>query len=128
VIYLDTNILIYLFENHPIYGEQAARTITKLQEEHRFTCSTITITECLAQVTDITLGTFKSLPGLSLVSLDEAVASRAACLQRETTLRIGDAIHLATALEQKADKLLTNDKQFAKTAKKYLPIQTLENA
>jgi predicted nucleic acid-binding protein len=67
------------------------------------------------------------MPSLEIVPLNEAVAIEAARLQQKTPLRIGDAIHLATALQQQATLFLTNDKQLAKIAKSYLNVQTLDN-
>ncbi|MEO6760861.1 MAG: type II toxin-antitoxin system VapC family toxin [Candidatus Saccharimonadales bacterium] len=126
MVYLDSNILIYLFEHHPQFGRQVADIISGLQPTNRFICSTLTVTECLAQVTKITLKTFHELPQLDLIPLDEAVANQAATLQRDANLRIGDAIHLATALQEKADLFLTNDLQLAKIAQKYLKVQILD--
>ena len=47
-------------------------------------------------------------------------------LRRENgkSLKLPDAIHLATALETKVDYLVTSDKQFAKIASKYLNVKT----
>ena len=128
MVYLDTNILVYLFEHHPTYGRCVAETITELHVDHTFNCATLTVTEGLAQVTKITLETFLAMPDLQLVPLDATIAARAGKLQHDTGLKIGDAIHLATALDRQADVFLTNDKRLAKTAAQYLSVKTLEQA
>jgi predicted nucleic acid-binding protein len=125
VIYLDTNIFIYLFEEHPEYGEPVARIISSLQADHRFACSALTVAECLAKVTDISLETFHALPELHIFPLDETIAVEAGRLQRESSLRIGDAVHLATAIQQRADTFFTNDKRLGKVASGYMNVKGL---
>ncbi len=125
MIYIDTNIFIYLFEQHPDFGEKVVQTIDALRENNQLICSALTVTECLAQVTEVTLDTFLAMPGLHMAILDANLAAEAGHLQRETHLRIGDAIHLATAVQYKAELFFTNDKQLAKIAAKYLAVKTL---
>lgn len=125
MIYLDTNILIYLFEKHPKYGEKVADYISSLQKNNHFVCSTLTVTECLAQVTKVTLDTFLMMPKLSLAPLDQTSAEEAGRLQRETGLLIGDSVHLATALQQKSKLFFTNGRRLAAVARSYLPVKTL---
>lgn len=122
--YLDTNIFIYLFENHPNYGQKAADTITRAQPQG-LTCSTLAITECLAYVAEVTLETFRSLPDLQIIPVDEKIAEEAAILQRCNNITIGDAIHLATAVSQGASTFFTNDKQLANIAKNYITVKEL---
>jgi predicted nucleic acid-binding protein len=95
------------------------------QQDQPLVSSTLIITECLAGTNGVTLANLQSTANLQFIHLDEMVAEKAASLQRETSLCIGDAIHLATALIQKVDVLFTNDLVFAKTAKKYLAVKTL---
>lgn len=126
MVYIDTNILIYLFEDHPDYGRKVADELTSLKEQNQpLICSTLLIAECLAGTNGVTLATLNNTANLHFVHLDEVMAEKAASLQQETSLRIGDAIHLATALVQEADMLFTNDLPFAKIAAKYLPVKTL---
>ena len=128
MIYLDTNIFIYLFEVHPGFTEKTAQLLARLEQDNTFACSTLSLTECLAQVTPISHDTFLALPKLHIAPLDEKIAVRAGQLQRDSKLHIGDAIHLATALELGCTKLLTNDLAFAKIARKHLEIVTLADA
>ncbi len=87
--------------------------------------SAIAITEFLAGTNASNLSTLQSVPKLSFVMLDEELAEKAALLQRKTRLCIGDAIHLATALQLEAEYFFTNDKQLAKVAKIYMPVKGL---
>lgn len=125
--YVDSNIFIYLFENHPVFGKLAANQLARLRQDSSLICSVLTVTECLAQVTNISLDTFHALPDLRLIAIDERIAVKAADLQQSTTMRIGDAIHLAAALEHGAELFLTNDKQLAKIAKRYISVLLLSS-
>lgn len=126
-MYIDTNIFIYLFEHHPQYGPAAAKAITDLQNKHRPTTSTLTLSECLAKVSGITPNTFEQLPNLSLVVVDKHIAIKSAEIQNTHRIKIGDAIHLATAAELGCKIFLTNDKKLASIAKNYLSIALLSD-
>lgn len=127
MIYLDTNILIYLLEGHEQYGTQVAAILEGYATQRReFITSSVTVTEFLAGTSCSDLATLQQIPGLQFVALDETTAEQAAFLQRtHESLRIGDAIHLATAIRQQAACLLTNDKLLAGVATEYLAVETL---
>ncbi len=125
-VYIDTNILVYLLEQHDQYSHAVASILEAFSQENSLlVTSVITITEFLAGTTSSNLETLHRVPRLQLVALDETLAEQAAQLQRQTGLQIGDAIHLATALHQQASLLFTNDKLFAKQAAKFIKIKTL---
>ncbi len=124
MLYVDSNIFIYLFENHPTYGVAVADLLSGDQHQE-LVSSTLVLVECLAQTKDISPDTFRAIPRLRLTAVDEQVAERAARLQRTTDLRIGDAIHLATALTCQADRFFTNDRQLAKAARPYIEVVSL---
>jgi predicted nucleic acid-binding protein len=127
VVYLDTNILVYLLEQHGALSTRVADILDTLRAENNsFVTSTMTITEFLAGTKSSSLATLLSIPQLDIHPLSEETAARAGDLQRKNGLQIGDAIHLAAALQANADLLLTNDRKLAKIAKKHLPVQTLE--
>lgn len=123
MIYLDTNILIYLFENHIIYSERVANKLedyATLGEE--FITSSIAVTEFLAGTESSSLATLHQVPSLKIVTLDETIAEQAALLQRKMNINIGDSIHLATALHLHAGAFFTNDKKLSKVVEKYISV------
>ncbi|HET9174022.1 MAG TPA: PIN domain-containing protein [Candidatus Saccharimonadales bacterium] len=125
--YLDTNILIYLMEGHQQYGKIVAETLEDLTVQNQpLITSSITITEFLAGTTSSSLATLQQVPKMKFIALDEVLAEQAANLQRKHhSLQIGDAIHLATAIQEHANLFFTNDKFLAKTVSNYLTIKTL---
>jgi predicted nucleic acid-binding protein len=127
MIYVDTNILIYLLEGHQQYGKFIAESLDELTAQgDSLISSVITITEFLAGNAVSSLKTLEQVPRLRFVNLDMALAKYAATLQRKhPALHIGDAVHLATAIQQQANLLFTNDKILAKTAAGYLKVKSL---
>ena len=125
MLYLDTNILIYLLEGHEAYAEAVASMLGEYTSSGSLlVTSTITITEFLAGTDSIGLSVLRQIPRLQFIVLDELLAERAALLKIKEGLQIGDAIHLATAIQQEAD-FFTNDKILARAAKEYTSVKTL---
>jgi predicted nucleic acid-binding protein len=123
VLYVDTNILIYLLEQHERFSEAVARTLETAGGT--IVTSTITIVEFLAGTVSSSLATLQQVPRLQFISLDEHLAEQAAAVQRRNGLQIGDAIHIATAIEQHADAFFTHDKRLAKVAAEYMAVKGL---
>jgi predicted nucleic acid-binding protein len=122
MMYLDTNILVYLLEDHGNLSIQVADTLEA--SSGQLTSSAIAITEFLAG-TDAPLSALQQIPKLDFVNLDDIVAENAGHLQRKHKLHIGDSIHLASAISVQATLFFTNDKKLAKIANNYLKTQTL---
>lgn len=123
MIYLDTNVLIYLFENHQEYASKVASFLDESQKNDTpLVTSVITITELTAGNQNITLDTLKLLQGLKIIPVDETIASLAGDLIAQDKMHIGDAIHFATALNAKCSAIYTNDDYLAKKASKQLKI------
>ncbi len=77
-----------------------------------------TIVRPLQQGTDATVDEFFDAAGISVVSIDRAVARRAAVLRAEhQSLRLPDAISLATAIVSES-ALLTLDKKLRQIARR----------
>ena len=126
LLYLDTNALIYLLEQHELYSDKVASILeSHVSSGGELIASVVAITEFLAGTPLTNLSIIYKIPRLHFVPLDEALAEKAALLQRETKLQIGDAVHLATAIHAQASHFFTNDKQLLNTAAKYLPVKTL---
>lgn len=127
MIYIDTNILIYLLEGHAHYGNQVAAVLDELTKQgHTLATSVITVTEFLAGTSSSRLETLQQVPRLDFVILDETIAEQAAVLRRKhPSLQIGDAIHIATALRGQATLFFTNDRPLAQVTAEYVQTKTL---
>lgn len=123
MLYLDTNILIYLFESHDLYSQQVATILEEFTRTNKaLMTSVVTITEFLAGTDSSSLRTLHQVPNLMIVPLDEALAEESAILQRKYKIQIGDSIHLATAIQQHAESFFTNDKKLAEIVKKHMSV------
>ena len=119
---LDTMIFIYAFEEHPAYLSLLKDFFHALEKgEIEAVTSTISITECLVQPyrkKDFALAAqymvlFRNFPHLSVVSVTDDIAERAAFLRAHYHLKTPDAIQAATALISGCRALLTNDETLA---------------
>ena len=126
MLYLDTNILIYLFESHDPFSEQVARILEEFTSESKLLAtSVVAVTEFLAGTDSSSLATLHKVPNLMIIPLDESLAADAAVLQRKHKIQIGDSLHLATAIHKQAESFFTNDKKLAKVVEKYIPVINL---
>lgn len=126
MIYVDTNILIYLLEPTALTTRVAELFDQIIESGESPISSTILVVEFLTGTKGSDASILLDLPSFRFVDLDAAIATKAAELQRESKLTLGDACHLATALVSGCTKLITNDIGFAKIARHYIPAQTLE--
>ena len=74
-IYFDTNIYIYLFQNHPIYGETARNLVEKARLDAIIVSSSYTIFELLKwpttkKVLDQLKNNFLNLDVLQIVDMN----------------------------------------------------------
>lgn len=123
MIYLDTNILVYLLESRK-QAQFIAQTLTDADQP--VATSVLTITEFLCGVSDPSAKhALYSVPTLTFIDVDTDIAEHAATLQKKHNLKIGDAIHLATALNKKSKALFTNDLKLAQVAKLYVEVLSL---
>lgn len=114
---LDSNIFSYQFHQDPIFGSSAKQifdllSLNKLQA----VTSVVTFIEILsvkASIKEIKEleKLFLRTPNLGIFEVNQTIASEAAKIRREYGFRIPDAIQLATALTQKAQAFVTNDKK-----------------
>ena len=126
MFYIDTNILIYLFEQHDPYSMQVANILEESTKEAKLlVTSAITVTEFLAGTNRSNLETLYQVPSLTIINLDERLAEQAAMLQRKHKIQIGDSIHLATAIQQQVESFFTNDKFLSKIVENYMKVISL---
>ena len=126
MLYIDTNILIYLFELHDPYSKKVATILEEFTDGNKqLVTSAVTVTEFLAGTTLSNLETLHKVPKLNIVPVDENLAEQSAILQRKNGIKIGDSIHLATAIQQKAEAFFTNDKRLTMIVEKYMSVINL---
>jgi predicted nucleic acid-binding protein len=117
IIYLDTNILIYAVEHHPIFGPRARTRLANVQSVgDALMISDLTCMECLVgplragnTSLEAQFRVFFAVAGLHLVSIAPAVCERAARIRAKSLFKPRDALQLAAAVEHGADVFLTND-------------------
>lgn len=125
-IFLDTNVFIYILEGNSEFGLKYARLLTKLRADGAiFNTSTTTIVEFLASNSDANaVKQLLNFPGLDFYPLDNDAAIKAGDLARKHSIKLGDSIQLATAIDSGCEALISNDSSLTKTAKQYLKILT----
>ena len=123
VVGRDTALFIYHFEDHPRYRALTAQILRQVSTGHcRAVVSELTLLELLVQplrldrqdVADEYELLLSNFPNLDIVSMDRAIILRAALLRAHHALRTPDALIVATAIEQGASLLVTNDRQLQK--------------
>ena len=135
-ICLDTNILIYFLEDIEPQASKVEKILYRFMKgEDEAVISTVTVAEILTGVyksenpnrppqvkkilTDLTLNSFKIVP----VTFE--IADLAADLRAKRGGRLPDALIVATALNQKADYLYSEDKDFQQRYKQEIEISRL---
>jgi predicted nucleic acid-binding protein len=123
VIGLDTALFIYYIEDVAPYAD-LLDPVFRLLEDHalRAVTSTVTLAEILTKpfadknfsLADEIKFTLKSFSSLSVASLDEGLAEAAALIRARYTIRLPDAVQVATAVQREATLFLTNDKRVKK--------------
>ena len=128
--YVDVNIFVYWLAEHPIFGPTAKRWIQEISKSVRNTYITgsITIYEAtiiLAGLSNTTLKDLKlinsilfsiyDIHGLKIVEVSKDILYEARNLMERYSLDYEDAIHLAIALMENAEEIISNDKDFDRT-------------
>lgn len=123
LVALDTNVLIYMFEQNPEFLPKVY-PIFQAIEEGRISgiISVLVVTETLTY--PIKMGdeglrqrysmVFSTFPNLMVVDVDQKTAVIAAKIRATYDLRPVDAIMVATAICNNCDVFITNDSEVAK--------------
>jgi predicted nucleic acid-binding protein len=115
---VDTMVFVYHFEENPQFGPAAERLLRSAEQgDCRLVTSTLTMMEILvvpkregqSRLSAFYREFFLTFPNLSLVPMDVEIAEIASDLRARHRLRTPDALHLATALQQRADGFVTQD-------------------
>ncbi len=122
MIYLDSNIVIYLVENRPVEGPMvAARLTIAYAAGDTVAISDLTRMEC--QVGPLKSGdaallgdlnAFFTLPTVNVLSLSAAVFDRATRIRAIQGFKAIDSLHLASAVAHGCGLFLTNDVPLAR--------------
>lgn len=120
LIYLDSCLVIYLVENHPLWGEPVAGAIAQA-EEARFGISPLVKCECLVGPTKrgdpvLELAYTQLFDQSALLPIPDEVYVQAARLRAHFALRTPDALHLACAQHHGCEVLWTNDNRLAQAS------------
>lgn len=131
-VYLDSNSIIYTVERIEPYAE-LLDPLWHAAEARQFGLigSVLVLLEALVKplragdtlLLDVYRDLLLDSAEYRLVSLDDDIAERAAQLRAQHGLQTPDAIHAATALQQKVGLFVTNDAAFARVAE--LPVALL---
>lgn len=117
-VYLDTAPLIYYLEENATHSSYLNQLFKKNEAgEFIFYSSVVTLTEVLTlpfrqgnvELAEQYQYFLSETQTLKLIPVNIPIAKLAAKLRAEYGIRMPDAIHLATAMEIKADWFLTND-------------------
>ena len=115
-VFWDTNLFIYLFEDHGALSKAVARLRSKMLERgDQLLTSTLTLGEILVKPTERgeseLCGTYERAiaSAATLIVFDVRAAKVYAALRSERSLKAPDAIQLACASSASVDLFVTND-------------------
>jgi predicted nucleic acid-binding protein len=117
-IFWDSNLFIYLLEDHPEFAQAVADLRRKMLERgDQLLTSALTLGEVLVKplaLDDLDLSrTYEQMLGRAAVVLpfDGKAARRYAAIRKVRSVKAPDAIQLACASEAGADLFVTNDRR-----------------
>lgn len=125
LIHLDAGVVIGLLDANDAHHHVATQSLAlALRDRDTLAMAASAFAECLVgpsrrgeRAVTVVRDLFSRLP-IDIVQLDADVAQKAAALRaRHTSLRLPDALVLATAAHHAADRLITTDRRWP-TARK----------
>jgi len=120
IIALDTNLFIYVFEQHLEFGAKTKAVLEHIENGLvDGIASSVSLTEILVKPIregNLTLEKqykllFSHFPNLTILPIDNVVAERAAYLRGIYNIKTPDALIVATALVANADLFITSDQR-----------------
>lgn len=135
MIAFDTNIPIYILNNHPQFYAPA-KSILRTAQEQAGCASVLLVTELLqyslfndSRQLKIAEQFIESMDFVDFAPVDNEIARQAAAILRACPqLRLPDAIHLASAIVTGASEFWTNDRQLTSITLDSLRIKSLSSA
>ena len=121
LIYWDTMLFVYWFEEHPVHAERVQHILTKMEQRKDALCtSSFALAETLVgpykkgarEIADRIREAFRP-PFVQVLPFTSEAADRYARIRAEIGVSAADAIHLASAAQAGVDLFLTNDRRLA---------------
>ena len=118
--HLDAGVIIAFLDADDVHHDAARSAIAgALENAERLSIAASALAECLVgparrspRAVEVVMSLLERLP-VSVVDLDAGIAVRAADLRsRHRSLKLPDALVLATAEQSDADRLITTDRQW----------------
>jgi predicted nucleic acid-binding protein len=121
ILYLDTNIVIYVVEGNPVFAPKALLRLAAAQSAgDSFMISDLTRMECLVgplktnnTAVQASFLAFFARSDVQVVAVTAAVCDRAARIRATHNFKPMDALQLAAAVEHGANVFLTADARLA---------------
>lgn len=117
-ILIDTNSFIYFMEDHDVYADILQNVFDMIESGKIFgVTSTLVLTEVLTKpIKDQNnklevqyIAFLTHFPNLYLRDIDKKIAIRAAKLRAKYGIKTPDSVFIATAFEEHAGAIITND-------------------
>lgn len=119
-IYFDTNVFIYSIEAHDDYLPVINRLFKQIYDQKiQVVTSEITLAECLVkpvkdgneEAIQHYENSIKNNDMLLVKPITRSILKQSAYVRNELRLKLPDAIHMATAIDQGCKLFITNDKK-----------------
>ena len=113
--FLDTNVFIYLIEEHPLYLRKIDDLLRLLErDKYEIITSTLTVGEILTKPykenrLDLIRTYQEFFEEMVLIDLNNDIASLFAKKRAQCGIKTPDAVQIASAIYAKADLFVTND-------------------
>lgn len=123
IVYLDTNIWIYTLENYAAYSQDLTALFQAIDNGTlKAITSELTLAEILVAPIqredvaqqEICKQFIRNTETLSVLPISQDILIEAAKVRARTSIKLPDAIHLATAIGAGCTAFLTNDRQLKK--------------
>ena len=119
LVYWDTMLFVYWFEEHPVYAERIRHILSRMEQRKDALCtSSFAVAETLVgpykkgaqDMADRIRDAFRP-PFVQVMPFTSEAASHYARIRAELGVSPADAIHLACAAQAGVDLFLTNDRK-----------------
>lgn len=119
-IYLDSNCLIYYFENNSKYAQKVEDIFNlSIQNNIKLITCNLSLMELLVlpiklknkRIIKLYKNLDKHIPNFTFANVDEKTFVKAAEIRATTNFRSPDSIHLASSIVNNCDTFVTSDKQ-----------------